>query len=141
MEGLNFAALLKTDYERELCDKFIFKYDALLQDLHRSLVDANSAQLQLHVPCQRVCSFLFDMTNLFSKYYSKIHIMEVSCKFFLSNALQYFQKCHVKCLEKDPSCTHLHNTMFARVYLVKAIEAIYAKLLNNYLNIEQLDRI
>jgi flagellin-specific chaperone FliS len=46
--------LLSTDFERNLCEKYLFKYDEIIQDLIKSLDDTNSKQLAsklLNFPC------------------------------------------------------------------------------------------
>jgi arginyl-tRNA synthetase len=76
----------------------------------------HNSSFQIKLNTTKYCRFVTDLSNSFSKYYSRIHILE------------------------DEKFEHLHQTMHARLYLLKAIQSIF-KIFLNLFNIEPLERI
>ena len=74
---LNFFALIKSEYEKEICEKFLFKFEALVDEILASVIQLPGGSLQSKVNTSKVIKFLSDLSIAFSKYYSKIHVLEV----------------------------------------------------------------
>lgn len=112
--SLDFDTLLKTDSERKLiCDQLLFKLDSILIDLIN--LDTGYSMLS-KVNVSRLIKFACDLSAQFSKYYSKIHILE------------------------DAKFPHLHATMQARIHLIKLIYQIFQFILSLF-SVEALKRI
>ena len=70
--------MLSTDFELNLCEKYLFKYDEIIQDLIKCLDDTNSnLSLQINIKLVKLFKFLEETAHQFSKYYSKVHVLEV----------------------------------------------------------------
>lgn len=81
-EDLNFYALLKNEMERKICEDYLFKYESCLNEILEKIGNEKSDNLRLNLGITKIFKLLVDMSNLFSKYYSKIHIIEVKKLFF-----------------------------------------------------------
>ena len=82
LNELNFFNLLKHDLEKKLCLDYLFKYEGYLNEIRDSLCSTASESIKLEkVQCNKLLKMVVDMSNLFSKYYSKIHILEVIFNF------------------------------------------------------------
>jgi arginyl-tRNA synthetase len=80
---LDFKLLLRNEFEKKLCVDFLLKYDALMSQLNQSLeIKSQNQTIHSKVCLNRLLSFLVDLSNYFSKYYTKIHILEVKSKTF-----------------------------------------------------------
>jgi hypothetical protein len=102
LDALNFHALLKSDYERKLCEHYIFKFESILLGIHRSIaLDESQSSLQLRINTASLLKLLIEMSNHFSKLYSKVHILE------------------------DVKFVHLHEQMNARIYLLRVVYDIF----------------
>lgn len=77
-DDLDFYNLLKSDFERKMCSKFLFKCEAIFDEMYRSLTINEAKSVQIRFNLSRLLSFINDLINYFSKYYSKIHIIEVN---------------------------------------------------------------
>jgi arginyl-tRNA synthetase len=86
IETVNFEEDLKNELEKRLCNEFLFKFEDQLKELKSNLID-NSAnlveKLQIKFNIHKLCRFLFDFSKLFSSYYSKVKVLEVSKKLFI----------------------------------------------------------
>ena len=82
-ESLNFYALLKNDMERKICDDYVFKYEAYLNEIVEKVCNEKSENLKLNLGITKIFKILVDISNLFSKYYSKVHILEVKINSFV----------------------------------------------------------
>ena len=79
IETINFEDSLKHALEKRLCNEFLFKFEDQLKELKLNLIDiAKFERLQLKFNIHKLCRFLFDFSKLFSSYYSKIKVLEVS---------------------------------------------------------------
>ena len=103
---INYYLMLNTDFEKKLCQEFLFKYESLFDELGQQL-NANPVgeSIQVKLNITKLFKYLVDLTNLVSKYYSKIHILE------------------------DPKIQHLHEKMTARIFLIKSIYSLIQRLL------------
>ncbi|CAF0781654.1 unnamed protein product [Brachionus calyciflorus] len=116
IDDLDFFTLLKTDYEKKICSQFLFKFESIMDEIYDSLNQIKDSSLQIKINISKLFSFMSDLINQFSKYYSKIHILE------------------------DPKFDHLHNIMHARIYLIKLIFN-FVKIILGMFNIDPLRRI
>jgi hypothetical protein len=83
IDDLDFQALLKHDLEKKLCQDYLFKYEDYLVEIQKAIC-ANDSKTSIKldkVNHNKLLKMLVDMSNLFSKYYSKIHVLEVSIIF------------------------------------------------------------
>lgn len=119
INDINYVIQLNSDFERKLCYDFLFKYESIFDELHESLnLDNASSEksLQIKLNTTKLIKFLVDLSNLVSKYYSKIHILE------------------------DPKFQHLHEKMTARIYLIRSIYNLI-KYIINLLGVDAIKRI
>ena len=89
-ESLDFDALLKHDLEKKLCHDYLFKFEDYFKEIQEAIFTGDSeTSIKLEkVNYNKLLKMLVDLSNLFSKYYSKIHILEVSLKTLM------FSYCH-----------------------------------------------
>ena len=81
-ETLDFAKFLKNEFERKLCLKYLFEYEKLFESFKISLfsdLGSEEHQLVAKLNMDKHLRHLNEMIYLFSKYYSKVHVLEVSC--------------------------------------------------------------
>jgi hypothetical protein len=90
IDKLDFSALLKSDFERKLAEQFIFKFELTLIEIKKEIMEENSQSLHVRVNIAKLIRFLTELGALFSKYYSKIHILEV-CSIFVLIGSWYFR--------------------------------------------------
>jgi hypothetical protein len=103
-DQFDFAALLTHEMEKKLCEKFLFEYDTLMDDIRKSITldeENVSSLVNLRVNVNKLCRFLIELSTTFSKYYSKVHVIE------------------------EPRFEHLHERMHARFCMLRAIQAVY----------------
>ena len=78
IEEFNFYSLLKSDYEKKLCEEYLFKFEAILVDMNKVIcLDQSQNVLSIKINTARLLKFLSEFCNQFSKYYSKVQILEV----------------------------------------------------------------
>ena len=77
VDKLNFYVLLRTDFEKQLCEKYLFVYESVLDELKCGLLGEAVNVLNIKINTPKLFRFLVDLSNLFSKYYNKIHVLEV----------------------------------------------------------------
>ncbi len=65
------------------------------------MLDESENSLQVRINTASLLKFLVEMSNHFSKFYSKVHILE------------------------DVKFVHLHEQMNARIYLLKVVYGIF----------------
>lgn len=113
--------------------------ESLIDELKESIfkLDNKSTQ-EIKLSLAKLIRFGTELSNQFSKYYSKIHILEVDFKKFYLY-LRFFL-IYSKNTFKDPSFQHLHEKMGARIYLSKVVYAIF-KLIICLFDINPLKRI
>jgi arginyl-tRNA synthetase len=119
INDINYFLLLNNEFEKKLCQDYLFKYQSIFDELHESINLNNSSSeksLQVKLNTTKLFKFLVDLSNLVSKYYSKIHILE------------------------DPKFKHLHAKMTARIYLIKSIYNLIRSILNLF-GVEAIKRI
>lgn len=78
-DNLDFHALLKHDLEKKLSQEYLFKFEDYLNEIQNAICK-NDCEIGIKldkVNYNKLLKMLVDMSNLFSKYYSKIHILEV----------------------------------------------------------------
>ena len=76
MENLNFHELLSSEMERSLCEKHLFKLGSSIKDLNNSIRNDHH-ELEIRLGLAQLVRFSAELSNSFSKYYSKVHILEV----------------------------------------------------------------
>lgn len=77
INDLDFYHLLKTDYERKICSNFLFNCESIFEEIYQSLTKKEKNAIQIRINISKLLVFINDLINNFSKYYSKIHIIEV----------------------------------------------------------------
>ena len=77
-DDLDFYSLLKSDFERKICSNFLFKCETIFDEIYNSLTMNENNSIQIRLNISKLFSFINDLINYFSKYYSKIHIIEVN---------------------------------------------------------------
>ena len=133
-ETLDFAKLFKTDFERNLCCKYLCEYEKMAQDLNKSLFEEGTLLVKLNL--DKHLRYLNEMINLFSKYYNKVHVLEVSAA-----AASSLVKFKLKLFSfQDPKFPHLHEQMNARVYLLKLILKVSESILDLF-HVKEIKRI
>ncbi len=81
LKDLDFEQLLKSDFEIKICKQYLFTYENLISELKNDLLVNNKGKkqsLNFKVNTAKLLRFMVDLSSLFSKYYSKIHILEVN---------------------------------------------------------------
>jgi hypothetical protein len=119
INDINYFLQLNSDFEKKLCQDFLFKYESIYDELHESLNLDNALShksLQVKLNITKLFKFLVDLSNLVSKYYSKIHILE------------------------DAKFHHLHEKMTARIYLIRSIYNLIRSIINLF-GVDALKRI
>lgn len=89
-------SLLRDEAEWELLLHFIASFPAITKDTVPTLT-TKSQSFTIHT--NKICCFLFSLSHKFSSYYGRVHIL-------------------------GESRSHLFPTMFARLYLMKALQKI-----------------
>ncbi|RNA17721.1 DALR anticodon-binding domain-containing, partial [Brachionus plicatilis] len=75
-DDLDFYNLLKTNYERKICSNFLFKCESIFDEIYQSLTISGKNSVQIRINISKLLCFTNDLFNHFSKYYSKIRIIE-----------------------------------------------------------------
>lgn len=78
ISDLDFNQHLKSDFEQKICKKFLFVYKKMMSDLQQEPLEVAAKSLQTKINTPKLFRFMSDLSNLFSKYYSKVHVLEVS---------------------------------------------------------------
>ncbi|XP_074609834.1 DALR anticodon-binding domain-containing protein 3-like isoform X1 [Acropora palmata] len=105
-------SLLREEDEWELLISFIATFPTIVKDTVPTLA-ATSQSFVIHT--NKICCFLFSLSHKFSSYYGRVHIL-------------------------GESRTHLFPTMFARLYLMKALQQIFQNCLE-LLNVSYLTQM
>ena len=58
----------------KLCEQYLFKYEQIVGDL----IQSDLKSLQFSIKLVKLFKFIDEMAHQFSKYYSKVHVLEVS---------------------------------------------------------------
>ena len=69
--------MLRSDFEKKICNNYLFAYGNILDELKEAILSPNTKSLQTKLNTPKIFRFLSDLSNQFSKYYSKVHVLEV----------------------------------------------------------------
>lgn len=94
LEDVDFS-LLKQEEEWELLFNYVILFPSVVRETIVGMEKSTAEPIQTH----KICQFLLSLSNTMSRYYSKTHIL-------------------------IESRSHLMPLMFARLYLMKAIQAV-----------------
>ncbi len=78
IDDLDFTKHLKSDFELKICKNFLFIYKEILNDVKQEPLKTTTKSLQTKINTPKLFRFMSDLSNLFSKYYNKVHVLEVS---------------------------------------------------------------
>lgn len=76
LESLNFHELFSSEMEKSLCEKHLFKLGSSIKDLINSIRNDHH-ELEIRLGLAQLVRFSAELSNSFSKYYSKVHVLEV----------------------------------------------------------------
>lgn len=108
-------SLLRDQAEWELTLHYIVAFPSVIKDAVAGLTMCKSKSQNVTIQSNKICCFLFNLSHKFSSYYGRVHVLG------------------------EPR-QHLFPTMFARLYLMKALQQIFLNCLK-LLNINPLTQM